>query len=1114
MACSLPHTFDEIQALVTKLIDEDIIRQKALVELAVQFENASATKSDVRKAYEKCYDITHESRALIDTFLKQESNKYYEMDLALYRKAAKIEKQIEKNGSLMMTYSMDRPDPHTILGLIAKLGHGLRVRPFGVTGSDNHYDNLELPNMSPMSCAESHGNPKGYPTFKKKAINISSGITLRRMSAMANTTPIVTTVMKPTTNPRDADAIRMVNIQDFCEEHYEDILSIIMDKVRRDKRKEVLARLKVRDRLRYNDRHVLDRLGHRRQSVFNRLSETYSPSTTKSRPGRISSRDHSHGRSRPHRLDASSEDRPENRERFRGVEESYDNSHSSYGTRSNHGYRYHDRDRSRHMKRGMDCESPLSNVRKVTPVMEGTGRAARVWFAELPPESINSYKNLKAAILAYFMQQKKYDKDPVEIHNIKQNDGETVEDFMKRFKVETGRIKGAPECMRISEFMHEEKPPPLAKRKVTHHEEHMTNQSGKLQKKGPTSESKVRKKETPAKDKHAAIYMIQSWQRMTRQKVTQSFKRVREITFPPISTSGGTKGPLVIEVEIGGHMIHRMYVDGGSSMEILYEHCFNRLRPEVKNQMVPATTSLFGFSGETIWPLGQLRLLVTIGDVDHPTRAWMNFMIVRSLSPYNGIIERPVIKEIQAVPSITHRMLKFPADGGIVTIHSTILIPVECATVITSYEVPKEAGVRHENFKVALHPNFPDQEVAIRGQKEKGPGPITRQGHSSRGAKVSRGRDHQRGLLPRLVVQSNHGKKARRQLANLAESDEEKMTFHTGQGLYCYTKMPFGLKNAGATYQRLVDKAFDSQIGRNIEVYVDDLVIKSHTKAEMLRDIGQTFPKQAFKQLKQYLSELPLLVAPKPRKELIVYLSTSYGAISAVLMTERGMIQTPIYFVSRALQGPKLNYTPMEKLVLSLVFAAKRLRKYFQAHPITVITDQPIKQIMSRPGVAGRLQKWSVMLGEHNITYRPRTSVKGQVLADFLVEMLDESPPDSSVVEAQQEPWTLFTDGSSCVDGSGAGLILTSPEGTEFTYALRFQFAASNNEVEYEALIAGLWIAARMGVKNVYVLVEILKEKSIQEKEVTTVIDEDGPMWMTPIMEYLKEGTIPSDRKE
>ncbi|GKE73872.1 reverse transcriptase domain-containing protein, partial [Tanacetum coccineum] len=227
-------------------------------------------------------------------------------------------------------------------------------------------------------------------------------------------------------------------------------------------------------------------------------------------------------------------------------------------------------------------------------------------------------------------------------------------------------------------------------------------------------QTNVGKKEAPAKGKSLAIYMVQPWHRTTRQKVTQSFARVNEIMFPPLTTSKGTEGPFVIEAEIGGHMIHRMYVDGGSSTEVLYEHYFNRLRPKIKSQMVPATTSLTGFSGETIWPLGQLRLLVTIEDAYHATKAWMNFMIMRSLSPYNGIIGRPGIREIQAVPSTAHGMLKFPVDGGIVTIRNTILIPAECATVTTSSkEILKEAEVRYENFKIALHLNFPDQEVAI-----------------------------------------------------------------------------------------------------------------------------------------------------------------------------------------------------------------------------------------------------------------------------------------------------------------------------------------------------------------------------------------------------------------
>ncbi|GKB11283.1 reverse transcriptase domain-containing protein [Tanacetum coccineum] len=116
----------------------------------------------------------------------------------------------------------------------------------------------------------------------------------------------------------------------------------------------------------------------------------------------------------------------------------------------------------------------------------------------------------------------------------------------------------------------------------------------------------------------------------------------------------------------------------------------------------------------------------------------------------------------------------------------------------------------------------------------------------------------------------------------------------------------------------------------------------------------------------------------------------------------------------------------------------------------------------------GRLQKWSIELGEYAIHYRPRVSVKGQILADFIVERLKEDDPDTAmeVKEELLEPWLLFTDGSSYANDSGAGLILTNPEGAEFTYALRFRFEATNNEAEYEALIAGLRIAEEMGVKN------------------------------------------------
>ncbi|GKA19308.1 hypothetical protein Tco_0699223 [Tanacetum coccineum] len=89
-----PHTNDEIQALVQKLIDEDMVHQKAILDLSLQFENACTTKDDLRKAYEKCNDISQESRALIDTFLKEGSDKDYKLNLSMYGKAAKIEKQM------------------------------------------------------------------------------------------------------------------------------------------------------------------------------------------------------------------------------------------------------------------------------------------------------------------------------------------------------------------------------------------------------------------------------------------------------------------------------------------------------------------------------------------------------------------------------------------------------------------------------------------------------------------------------------------------------------------------------------------------------------------------------------------------------------------------------------------------------------------------------------------------------------------------------------------------------------------------------------------------------------------------------------------------------------
>nr|GFA00811.1 reverse transcriptase domain-containing protein [Tanacetum cinerariifolium] len=351
----------------------------------------------------------------------------------------------------------------------------------------------------------------------------------------------------------------------------------------------------------------------------------------------------------------------------------------------------------------------------------------------------------------------------------------------------------------------------------------------------------------------------------------------------------------------------------------------------------------------------------------------------------------------------------------------------------------------------------------------------------------------------------------------LAAADEEKTAFHTGQGVYYYTKMPFGLKNAGATYQRLMDKAFKTE-----GVF-----------------LGYVITLEGVKPCPDKTTAVLQLPSPQTIKE-VQSLNGKLASLNRFLFKSAEKSLPLFQTLKKCIKKSDFRWTAeAEKYSDSLVFAAKRLRRYFQTHLITVITDQPIKYVMSRRDVAGRLQKWSIMLGEHNITYRPRTSIKGQILADFLNEMSSNTSQGVSVAETQEEPWTLFIDGLSCVDGSGAGLILTNPDGVEFTYALRFQFAASNNEVEYEALIAGLRIATQMGVKKIQenidsklvanqvlgtyvakednmikyleitkglVLVEVLETKSITGKEVTAVIEEEDPTWMTELVNYLKQG--------
>ena len=154
----------------------------------------------------------------------------------------------------------------------------------------------------------------------------------------------------------------------------------------------------------------------------------------------------------------------------------------------------------------------------------------------------------------------------------------------------------------------------------------------------------------------------------------------------------------------------------------------------------------------------------------------------------------------------------------------------------------------------------------------------------------------------------------------------------------------------------------------------------------------------------------------------------------------------------------------MEKLILALVTTAQKLRPYFQAHTIEIPTEYPMKQVLHNPKTSGRLMKWAIELSEFDIRYKPKTTIKGQVLADFVLEFTSAELAEDTQTTPDLPVWKLSVDGAANAQGSGVGMILTSPEGIDIEYALRFGFRASNNEAEYEAVIAGLNLAHSMEV--------------------------------------------------
>ncbi|XP_071905959.1 uncharacterized protein [Coffea arabica] len=414
----------------------------------------------------------------------------------------------------------------------------------------------------------------------------------------------------------------------------------------------------------------------------------------------------------------------------------------------------------------------------------------------------------------------------------------------------------------------------------------------------------------------------------------------------------------------------------------------------------------------------------------------------------------------------------------------------------------------------------------------------------------------------------------------MAEEDREKTAFITPWGTFCYRVMPFGLKNAGATYQRTMTTLFHDMIHREMEVYVDDIIIKSKRAEDHLVDLKKLFerlrkynlklnpakcafgapagkllgfivskkgieidpakikairdmpvPKtqkdvksflgkinfigrfigqltatceplfkllrknvplywneecqQAFDKIKDYLLHPPVLVPPKPGRPLIMYLSVLEGAVGCVLgqHDDSGRKEQAIYYLSKKFTQYETNYSFIEKSCCALAWAAQKLRHYLLSHTTYLISrSDPLKYLLEKPMLTGRLAKWQIILSEFDIVFTSQKAVKGQAIADHLAENPrddDYQPlrtyfPDERVlfvgaaddISEQSSEWRLFFDGASNSLGAGIGAVLVSPEGKHYPAAAKLQFACTNNMAEYEACIFGLKMALEMEIKE------------------------------------------------
>ncbi|XP_070022994.1 uncharacterized protein [Nicotiana sylvestris] len=319
---------------------------------------------------------------------------------------------------------------------------------------------------------------------------------------------------------------------------------------------------------------------------------------------------------------------------------------------------------------------------------------------------------------------------------------------------------------------------------------------------------------------------------------------------------------------------------------------------------------------------------------------------------------------------------------------------------------------------------------------------------------------------------------------------------HAMGDTHCYRVLPFGLKNAGETYMRAMTTIFHDMIHTEIEVYVDDVIIKSRKQSDHVKDLRKFFQRLRKYNLKLNPTKCTFGV---PSGKLLGFKVSRRGIkldpskIKAIQelppprnKTEvMSLKEQAIYYLSKKFTSYEVKYTHLERTFYALTWVAQKLKHYLSSYTTYVISRlEPLKYIFQKPMPIGRLAKWKILLTEFYIIYVTRTAIKSQALADHLAknpvdgeyEPLKTYFPDEEVMhineleQVEKLGWKLFFDGDANMKGVGIGVVLIYEIGHHYPFTAQLHFYCTNNTAEYESCILGLRLAVDMGVQEVLVL--------------------------------------------